>query len=65
MKTLESMIKQYDEMVHKNWNVASEEQKERLELLKVQRKKLEMDAGTEDDDEQVVIVNDIKETESN
>ncbi len=65
MKTLESMIKQYDEMVHKNWDFASEEQKERLELLKVQRKKLEMDAGTEDDDEQVVIVNDIKETESN
>lgn len=65
MKTLESMIKQYDEMVHKNWDIASEEQKERLELLKVQRKKLEMDAGMEDDDEQVVIVNDIKETESN
>lgn len=65
MKTLESMIKQYDEMVHKNWDIASEEQKERLELLKVQRKKLEMDAGTEEDDEQVVIVNDIKETESN
>lgn len=64
MKTLESMIKQYDEMVHKNWDIASEEQKERLELLKVQRKKLEMDAGTEEDDEQVVIVNDIKETES-
>ena len=64
MKTLESMIKQYDEMVHKNWDIASEEQKERLELLKVQRKKLEMDAGMEDDDEQVVIVNDIKETES-
>lgn len=65
MKTLESMIKQYDEMLHKNWDIASEEQKERLELLKVQRKKLEMDAGTEDDDEKVVIVNDIKETENN
>ena len=65
MKTLESMIKQYDEMVHKNWDFASEEQKERLELLKAQRKKLEMDAGTEENDEQVVIVNDIKETESN
>lgn len=65
MKTLESMIKQYDEMVHKNWNIASEEQKERLELLKAQRKKLELDTGAEEEDEKVVIVNDIKETESN
>lgn len=60
MKTLESMIKQYDEMVHKNWNIASEEQKERLELLKAQRKKLELDTGAEEEDEKVVIVNDIK-----
>ncbi|QXE19527.1 phage terminase small subunit [Clostridium sp. 001] len=34
MKTLESMIKQYDEMLHKNWNLATEEQKLRIEKLK-------------------------------
>lgn len=34
MKTLESMIKQYDELLHKNWELASEEQKARIALLK-------------------------------
>lgn len=64
MKTLESMIKNYTELLHQNWDVASEEQKARLELLQAQKKKLEMDTGTDEDDEQVVIVNDIKETEN-
>lgn len=45
MKTLESMIKQYDEMLHKNWDLATEEQKERLGLLQAQKKKLESDGG--------------------
>ena len=58
MKTLESMIKQYDEMLHKNWELASDEQKARLELLQAQKKKLETDNGTETD-ESVVIVNDL------
>ena len=34
MKTLESMIKQYDEMLNKNWDLATEEQKLRIEVLK-------------------------------
>lgn len=34
MKTLESMIKQYDEMLHKNWELATEEQKARINNLK-------------------------------
>lgn len=34
MKTLESMIKQYDEMLHKDWELASEEQKTRIASLK-------------------------------
>lgn len=45
MKTLESMIKQYDEMLHKNWELATEEQKARLGLLQAQKKKLEADGG--------------------
>ena len=45
MKTLESMIKQYDEMLHKNWELATEEQKARLGLLQAQKKKLESDGG--------------------
>jgi uncharacterized protein YjcR len=34
--TLNSMIKQYDEMLHKNWDMATEEQKARIEALKKQ-----------------------------
>ncbi|MFR5746576.1 MAG: phage terminase small subunit [Romboutsia timonensis] len=34
MKTLESMIKNYDELIHKNWELATEEQKERINVLK-------------------------------
>ncbi len=35
MKTLEGMIKQYDELLHKNWELATEEQKQRINKLKV------------------------------
>jgi phage terminase small subunit len=35
MKTLESMIKQYDELLHKNWDLATEEQRTRVAKLKV------------------------------
>ncbi len=41
MKTLEGMIKQYDELLHKNWDLASEEQKQRIEKLKAETMKLE------------------------
>lgn len=33
---LRSMIKQYDEMLHKNWKMASEEQRARIDALKIQ-----------------------------
>lgn len=34
MKTLESMINKYEELVNKNWDIVTEEQKARLELVK-------------------------------
>jgi uncharacterized protein YjcR len=34
MKTLESMIKQYDELLHKNWELATDEQKIRIDLMR-------------------------------
>jgi uncharacterized protein YjcR len=37
---LRSMIKQYDEMLHNNWEKASEEQKQRIALIKAQTDKL-------------------------
>ncbi len=38
-KTLEGLIKQYDELLHKNWDLASEEQKARIAVLKSQVEK--------------------------
>jgi len=41
MNTLTKMIKQYDEMLHANWDIATEEQKLRVKRLK---QKIEQDA---------------------
>ena len=57
-KTLESLIKQYDELLHKNWDLATEEQRTRIAQEKAQTDKLKQDASSQDDDE-VVIVNDV------
>lgn len=38
--TLSKMIKNYEELLHKNWDLATEEQKARLELIKAQTNKL-------------------------
>ena len=39
-KTLEGLIKQYDELLHKNWELASEEQKARIAQMRAQTDKL-------------------------
>lgn len=49
MKTLESLIKQYENMLHTDWEHVSEEQKAKLELLRAQKKKLESEDNTQDD----------------
>lgn len=36
---LRALIKQYDEMLHKNWDLVTEEQRARIELMKVQTEK--------------------------
>lgn len=45
---LRSMIKQYDEMLHKNWDLATEEQKARIAVLKA-KVNPEDNTTTEDD----------------
>ncbi len=59
---LRAMIKQYDEMLHKDWETASAEQKARLEQIKAQTARISLEpAGSEDDG--VEIINDTqKET---
>ncbi len=43
MATLNSMIKNYDELLHKNWELATEEQKQRIENLKANTAKIKGD----------------------
>lgn len=49
---LRSLIKQYDEMLHRDWDMATEEQKSRIELIKAQTAKVKGDdsANTYQDD---------------
>lgn len=52
MKTLMSMIKEYDELLHKNWDTASEIQKAQLAQIQAQTNKLTgNNAEVEDTDE--------------
>ncbi|MDP4143194.1 MAG: phage terminase small subunit [Bacillota bacterium] len=53
MATLQSMIKNYDELLHKNWDLATEEQKLRIEKLKVDIEKV---SKNPDDDKPIEIV---------
>jgi len=46
MARLSSMLKQYDEMVHTNWDILTEEQKLKVELLKAQIDKEKKSEGT-------------------
>lgn len=48
MSELRSMIKQYDEMLHKDWEAATEEQKARIAQLKAQTMKIQGTDDTED-----------------
>lgn len=60
---LRAMIKQYDEMLHKDWEAASDEQKARIDQMKAQTERIQIESGTSEDEEKVVIVNDLPENE--
>ena len=61
---LRAMIRQYDEMLHKNWELASEEQRSRIAQIKAQTERIQVESGTSDNEERVVIVNDLPEDEN-
>lgn len=48
MSELRSMIRAYDEMIHKDWDIVSEEQKARIAQLKAQTAKIQQSEGDED-----------------
>lgn len=58
MKTLEGMISKYEDLLHKNWDLATEEQKARVALLQLQKAELEKATGDMETDK-VVIINDV------
>lgn len=60
MDSLRGLIKQYDEMLHKDWNASSEEQKARLEQIRAQTARISLSPEGLDDDG-VEIINDVQE----
>ena len=59
---LRSLIKQYDEQLHKNWELATGEQRARIDQIKAQTERLQRESGQLDDTEKVVILNDTRTT---
>lgn len=57
-KELTGMIKQYEELLHKNWDLATKEQKARIKQLKANTEKLMKDGSGSEEDEGVEIIND-------
>lgn len=59
-KELRGLIKQYDELLNKNWGLATEEQKARISQIKANTDRLRKDFS-EEDDGGVEIINDAAE----
>ena len=59
---LRALIKQYDEMLHKNWDKATEEQQTRIEFMRLQIERNKNAGGNDGDG--VVIINDAPEETS-
>lgn len=60
MTSLRGDIKQYDELLHKRWDLATEEQKARIEQIKANTERIQRDSNIEED-EGVEIYNDAQE----
>lgn len=56
-KTLESMINRYEDLLHKNWDIATEEQRARIEQIKANTERMKAGGGEEEGDG-VTIIND-------
>lgn len=55
---LRSMIKQYNELLHENWELVTEEQKARLKKLEAETERIRNTGGNEGEDDGVEIIND-------
>ncbi len=55
---LRSMIKQYNEILHENWDLATKEQKARVKKLEAETERISHRYGEEGEDDGVEIIND-------
>ena len=62
-KEIRGLIKQYDELLHKRWDLATDEQKARIEQMKANTDRLKRDSS-EDEEDGVEIINDAEEKET-
>lgn len=58
-KTLEGMINRYEELLHKNWGLATDEQKARISQIKAQTEHLAYEHQGQDEDG-VEVINDVE-----
>ena len=61
---LRSMIKQYNELLHDNWELATEEQKARVKKLEAETERIRNSSGAEGEDDGVVIIDDLPKQET-
>lgn len=62
MKTLEGLVRSYDELVHKNWDIATDIQKMRVEYIQAQIYKIKK-VDDKNDDDGVTIIDDLPKGE--
>ena len=63
MSDLRGSIRQYDELLHKRWDLATDEQKARIEQMKANTDRLKRDSSEAEEDG-VEIINDAAEKEA-
>ena len=63
MSDLRGSIRQYDDLLHKRWDLATDEQKARIEQMKANTDRLRRDS-TDEEEDGVEIVNDTEEEET-
>ena len=63
MSDLRGSVRQYDELLHKRWDLATDEQKARIEQMKANTDRLKRDSS-EDEEDGVEIINDAEEKEA-
>lgn len=65
MSELRSAIKQYDEMINKNWKMATEEQKARIDKLKLEIENIKGDSKDSANEDWIDAIKDIAEKRNN